>query len=53
MRSDGKLITEFFPNLTLRCKCYFSGFTPNIRFVSLNFEKDSKTQKFKYIQETV
>ena len=33
-------------------QAYFSGSTPNIWLLLRNFEKDSKMQKFKYVQET-
>ena len=33
-------------------QAYFSGFQPNLWLLLLNLEKDSKMQKFKYIQET-
>ena len=33
-------------------QAYFSASTPNIWLLSRNLEKDSKMQKFKYVQET-
>ena len=33
-------------------QAYFSGSTPNIWLLLRNLEKDSKMQKFKYVQET-
>ena len=33
-------------------QAYFSGSTPNIWLLLRNLEKDSKSQKFKYVQET-
>ena len=49
-----KLSSEIFYQILSkkRLQAYFSGSTPKIWLLLRNLEKDSKMQKFKYVQET-